>query len=768
MTYYSLPSVIELGSLEDFELIRAKQLYNALDAHQDFSIVKLLKSNSQANEYFEIFIVEIECHEIPPQNPFGLLFKERVALKVPKNELELVDVVALRRSFPKLIHRNGTPQNSPISLCLYFEPIASIRRTWTAENFLRRIQWWIEKSSTGSLHPSDQPLEQFFYKSFLELVLPWNFDELVIEKAKFHVFSKGTRSNGTQTCFIEPLKTGSDKKDSLIDLIQITAPTTIHGQIEYLPSCLFELVEILKERRIDLLFMLREEIRSRVKEDGESESKNERLTVVFLRIPISREENLEPEKIKNYAFASKIGIFDIGLKIDALIFNNKKYFSSAGILGEKQLDYGDLKKINLDCMDVLYCNRQEDFRAHSGTRNKGPKASIVGVGALGSSLIDLWARSGWGTWTAIDNDHIKPHNISRHTANHSMIGENKAEVVSFLYNCITNEANPLKSLATDATDFSRPELKNCLTTSELVIDCSTTLEYPRAISSQDELPRHFSVFMNPQGSDAVFLGEDSKRKIRLRSLEAQYYRAVINESWGENHLTGNKNSFWSGASCRDISVVLPYSSIVNASSILSEQIPKAFEEESAKIAVWSRNRNTSETVFHEVVTYPEKIFPFKSFTLSIDQGLIDHLSSMRKLKLPNETGGILLGYYDLSLNVVVIVSALNAPIDSDESATNFSRGTSDLLEQVESASKRTAGIVQYIGEWHSHPNSFSTEPSNDDLRQLAFLADEMSRDGLPAVQLIVGDIGIGISQAFNSDKKNEIIYECFGQDTRSI
>ena len=32
-------------------------------------------------------------------------------------------------------------------------------RTWTPEAFLRRIQWWLEKSARGELHAADQPVE---------------------------------------------------------------------------------------------------------------------------------------------------------------------------------------------------------------------------------------------------------------------------------------------------------------------------------------------------------------------------------------------------------------------------------------------------------------------------------------------------------------------------------------------------------------------------------------------------------------------------------
>uniref|UniRef100_UPI0016822701 Mov34/MPN/PAD-1 family protein n=1 Tax=Calothrix sp. FACHB-1219 TaxID=2692778 RepID=UPI0016822701 len=65
---------------------------------------------------------------------------------------------------------------------------------------------------------------------------------------------------------------------------------------------------------------------------------------------------------------------------------------------------------------------------------------------------------------------------------------------------------------------------------------------------------------------------------------------------------------------------------------------------------------------------------------------------------------------------------------------------------VAEVSRRTSGIVGYIGEWHSHPPGHSAAPSQDDLVQLIHLALGMSDDGLPAIQLIVGEHDLQVLQ----------------------
>jgi integrative and conjugative element protein (TIGR02256 family) len=234
--------------------------------------------------------------------------------------------------------------------------------------------------------------------------------------------------------------------------------------------------------------------------------------------------------------------------------------------------------------------------------------------------------------------------------------------------------------------------------------------------------------------------------MRLRTLEAQYYRAVIRQAWGERHLEGNLGTYWSGASCRDISVAMPYSRISVHASTLAEQVMFRTQSDEACIRVWERDPDTGGVSVHDVVPATERRLDFGDLTVFYDDGLAAHLKALRLAALPNETGGVLLGYHDFNVGAIVLVDALPAPSDSLASPGSFERGTSGLVRAVQDASARTAGIVGYVGEWHSHPRGHSAKPSRDDLIQLAELSLGMHGDGLPALQLIVGENDIQVLQ----------------------
>jgi len=60
-----------------------------------------------------------------------------------------------------------------------------------------------------------------------------------------------------------------------------------------------------------------------------------------------------------------------------------------------------------------------------------------------------------------------------------------------------------------------------------------------------------------------------------------------------------------------------------------------------------------------------------------------------------------------------------------------------LRRAVQDAERLTQGGLEYVGEWHSHPDGISGEASSTDKRALRLLAEEMGEDARPAVMFIV-------------------------------
>lgn len=270
---------------------------------------------------------------------------------------------------------------------------------------------------------------------------------------------------------------------------------------------------------------------------------------------------------------------------------------------------------------------------------------------------------------------------------------------------------------------------------------------PRLASDDLRLPRHMSVFLTPSGKSSVLLAENADRSIHLRTIEAQYYRALIENAWGRHHLIGHGGTFWSGASCRDISFRLSLAQVQVHAANLAQMVIESAKVADAKIAVWHRDSDSGAVEAYTVPAFKETFRQVADFTVYMDEGLENELRAMRLANLPSETGGILLGYHDLSLKRIVIVKACPAPPDSIGTPASFIRGTSGVAQLIDDVEVRTANIVGYVGEWHSHPRGHSANASRDDVIQLVGLALEMVEDGLPALQLIVGEAEINVAIA---------------------
>jgi integrative and conjugative element protein (TIGR02256 family) len=129
------------------------------------------------------------------------------------------------------------------------------------------------------------------------------------------------------------------------------------------------------------------------------------------------------------------------------------------------------------------------------------------------------------------------------------------------------------------------------------------------------------------------------------------------------------------------------------------------------------------------------------WSLVIAGSLLRRLGDLRGAKLPNETGGVLIGAYDLVRRIVYAVDTIASPPDSRERPTLYIRGCEGLAARVEEIVRRTDGQLEYIGEWHSHPDGHTCDSSDKDVNVFAWIRNHMADAGLPALMAIAGQGG---------------------------
>ena len=722
----------------------AQKLARAIDCVGCWDLVALFHAE-EPNLY--VLVANLVNSSIERDNGYGIRRRETLGIEVC-SENTLPTVRVLRDDFPRGMHTNyPTREDDLVSICLYTDSTASILRTWTAESFLSRIEWWFDAAAKGMLHPSEQPLEQPFFESGSEIVLPHEMRTRVLnEGEQIYATQVVTRTESVPQgyTFLTELTQGSTEASPFY-LIQLRTPVKSDNTVRTFPSTLKGLLHyLIDEARVNEGALVDSLVSSITELNGELQTPDldtRHCTVILVQIPLSRGATQEVEGIAYVAFLLFFHpmqlLSDIGLYTKDP--ETGRYARILGNTVEQYLESGDAKNPLVLPTHVLFKNSIESFQLQSGLEPSSTNGFIVGLGALGSCIAELFARSGWGNWSYIDKDHVRPHNLTRHTSVYPQVGQMKVDVVHQLACLIRGEDLSEEALSIDAIAVDKEKLKETMQDKHLVIDATTTLEYPRRTSKIKELPRHVSLFLTPDSKSSVLLLEDSHRTIKLAALEAQYYRALISTEWGDRHLSSHADSFWSGNSCRDLSYRIPYTNVMTHASLLVDSLMDISGNEAAKITVFEKNDETRCVSCHSVDVTPIREIECNGFVVIVDEGLIEKVSNYREASLPNETGGVIVGYYDFTEKLIALVDCRPAPLDSRSSTNFFERGTEGVQEDISTMYKKTMGNVVYLGEWHSHPTLSSSDPSPQDDRQLKKMTAQMASEGIPWIQLIVGE-----------------------------
>jgi integrative and conjugative element protein (TIGR02256 family) len=731
----------ELAPEERLLSARAAEVLRALHENPDFELESVRRLDS-GKVRVDLFYALCTSEGVPERNSVGIRYREPLGILVAPEANALPEVFSLRSDFPATGHQNNAPVGLPTTLCLYTQRPRAVLRTWTAAAYLRRIQWWLTETAHGRLHQVDQPVEQLFFDSPDEVILPAGYLSAGTQATALAVAavcsrrSKPDRKAESCTLFLEPASADING-DQSIHFIDLVLPPVTHGVIEREPTTLGALEDQLNARGTGVLEQLNAHIRTYVGQGRVAEDRY-RATLLLLRVPIRRTAQGPIEAIQARAFSMDANLLAIGEKTGA-VFRGEN---------EKPPRYFVYHALSSAPPSTAWCEEpifplsvhertnREAARRMSGVSDPGPRAVLAGAGSLGSALIDLWRRCGWGSWDVIDPDHLLPHNVIRHVAD--QLGWPKAEALAKRDRRIWREPEAhLRPLVADASAVEDATVLHTLTQAELLVDGSTVLEVPRKWAVTDALKRVVSCFLNPAGSDAVLLAEDRARRHRVDALEAQYLRAVLIEPWGMEHLAAKTARFRSGTSCRDFSFVMPYSAVLPHAATLAEHIQSLTD--TGLIRVWQRDRTTGAVAVHDVPLSPAIMTERGGFTVVWDEATLQKVKDLRAQALPHETGGVLIGYHDLSEQRIYIVDALAAPTDSIGTPEGFERGVKGLADHFAEIRRRTAGQVGYLGEWHSHPKGIPARPSEDDIGQLLYLGELLQRENLPALQFIVAE-----------------------------
>jgi hypothetical protein len=381
-------------------------------------------------------------------------------------------------------------------------------------------------------------------------------------------------------------------------------------------------------------------------------------------------------------------------------------------------------------------NRQYAQILSQGSQSENDQQKIVqiGAGAIGSHIFNNCTRSGFGSWTLIDNDRFWPHNLARHILDAQDVGQYKADAL----------VRQSRNIIFDDDSESIPEdifhggvkMQETLQNANLIIDASASIAVERYLALDIATSaRKVSCFLNPSGTATIMLVEDTGSQVRLDLLEMQYYRSLLLSSKYENHLLQPDKVTYS-TSCRSVTSRLSPDDIAIGAALCSKTIKTLSREPKSHIIIW----NHSDGVFGKDVFEGEywSVCKVSEWSVYTRKDLLDEFQAQRTDAMPNETGGVLVGSYDYSRKIIYIVHQITSPDDSISSPNSYIRGCAKLTENLEKIENVTKANLHYLGEWHSHLSKDTRQSSNDKVLfgAIASFNSDMQR---PVCMIIVGD-----------------------------
>jgi integrative and conjugative element protein (TIGR02256 family) len=668
--------------------------------------------------------------------------RERIAISFFLGDVRIPEVVALREDFPWVPHLNQREEEFPRSLCLYEAPYSTLKLRWTATLLVERVREWLSLSADGRLHQEDQPLENVFLGHIPPLILPSDFIKSLsgdssrgVTVSGFGVHAVGDNlRNITGFVVTDPsihnLPAGNDHVATAV-----VAPPRKHGMVRHTPRNLRQIIDIMREVDIDLIDVLRQRLRSWKEEAASTADARFLLLLVF---PKFREEGSPQETWEwdTWGFLFVDGMQQLGTKLGLWEMAPNRALAMLIPPAEERSAQAEVQIVN----PVLQLTKSR-AALFNGTVSDDRNMVMVGVGALGSILLERFLRKGFGFWTLIDDDLMMPHNGARHCLPAIAAGAPKVTAMSQLAGSFY-EATAVKAVSRANVLHPGSEVmtqSTIMSDASVIFDCSADVAVARLLAL--DVPgaaRRLSLFLSPNGKQLVLLLEDAERKQMLDTLEMQFYRLLLDEPQLQTHYMSTGPRIRYGRSCRDLSAILSADHISMFAGIGSKAAEKFLRTPDAAIVVWKAESDFSVL---SIKATPRRVFRsiLKGFTVLWDEAVVDKIRWLRGEKLPGETGGALVGCWDLSRQMLYIVDVTGAPPDSVERPTAFIRGSKDLGNWIAEISRLTGRTLEYVGEWHSHPDGFSTRPSCDDRNVFRWIEDHLATDGLPSIMLIAGD-----------------------------
>lgn len=621
-------------------------------------------------------------------------FSEHFPLDAPK--------ILLRDDFPRCFpHIN--PSDSNVSPCIYAGNLSELlQQSEWMNGILNQLVDWLEKAASNDLLNYDQgwePMRNDTYKGYIL----YDPDRVIsaFDREGNSLINKISYQEHNGFIITDAAHFDSEKTQAHIiyfrtsEIINTYLPNQIAELSQlynYACSIGFPNIKCMVEK-CDLQFI--------------NESK------IFLVLAIKRPTNI---------IGSHTNIELLNFVIHKSDIRRKKQKQIKRVLPECKVDM--LHHI-LDTSPTL-------LRRLSGIKKESKldkNIALVGCGSLGSKIGIHLARHGNGPIFCIDDDWFMPHNNARYGLTYAHTMMYKAGILSA----------SMRRIGVSSKHIAESALSVDYNQSQLIIDTTASLSVRNFFMKEVNLPPVISGGLYGEGRYGLLLIENKTKTSRLAALWAYlYYYSLENQSLRDLLFSSNISNVNIGQSCSSLTMAAKDAQLSLMAATMSLRIQDILESglsNNGEILFIQCYKNCSLNT--EVMSVPNYINVQckikRDWEILLSSTVYEQMIDFLNKKIPNETGGVLLGSVFPYAGTIVITGLLLAPPDSVEEKYRFILGKEGLANNIKDIEKKTNGKVTYLGTWHSHPQGGdASQTDRNTYKKLLFV-----RDYEPTVCLIV-------------------------------
>lgn len=381
--------------------------------------------------------------------------------------------------------------------------------------------------------------------------------------------------------------------------------------------------------------------------------------------------------------------------------------------------------------------------------------SIWGCGALGGHVAMYLARAGAKKLILRDNKTVAPGILVRQLFEDTDLGRWKASALADHLKRIRPELeteiyidNILKKTLEEDSWIDEADVIIDTTASESVWE---KLELKRHVATTEPIPIASMIVGHQASHGLVVLSRpehtggslDAYRHAKLVACNRPGLEKFADEFWPTSH----RELFQPEPGCSDVTFV---GSSADIAALAGMMLNCAASELSKNTAFTSSGHFVSQAHFNAMKANANFscrpayriLDPYAGYEVRISNSAWNEILAwiQRSSRLHSEsveTGGLLFGERNDACKVIWVDEVLGPPPDSKGSADGFICGVEGIVEANNEKRTRTRGSVQFIGMWHTHPNSIPI-PSEIDINSMHQLTSSTDPPTPNLLLLIVG------------------------------